>query len=602
MRSDVLAKFPNAKRDGAGWAARCPAHDDRRASLSLGEGDDGRALLHCHAGCSLDAILSAANLEKRDLFPEQTTTKASIVATYPYLDEGGAHGYDVVRFAPKDFRQRRADGTWTMKGVRRTLYHLDKLQGKTTVYVVEGEKDADRLWALKLPATTNAGGAGKWKPEYTAQLTAAGIEQIVILPDHDDPGRAHAAQVAISCQVAGLHVKVVTLPDLPVKGDVSDWLDAGHTKDELTALVKGSPVSVSGSPLGVGVLTRNETAESLPWRTAAEIALLAPERPEWIVYGLVGPGIVTEIDGKLKASGKTTFLATMVAAVVTNRPFLNHPTTASPVLWMTEERPQTFLETLRRAHLEARTDVQVLHWHDVKHLPWPAIMAAATDYALSIGARVLIVDTIGQWAGLRGEDENNNGSQLTAAAPLQDAAAKGLAVVVARHERKGGGDVGESGRGGSAFSGAVDIVVSIRRGEGKTKPTVRVLQTLSRFSETPESVVIDMTETGYVVLGDCASVATLEAERALLDRLPDTEDHAADLETLRTMDPVIGKSATKIAIANLMKAGDANRVGSGKRNDAYRYFRAVKTLVSTQTYRVNHQPETEGADDAAVRF
>src|SRR6185436_12737761 len=93
------------------------------------------------------------------------------------------------------------------------------------------------------------------------------------------------------------------------------------------------------------------------------------------------------------------------------------------------------------------------------------------------------VDTVSQFAGLRGDAENNSGDALAAIEPLQEAAAQGLAVIAVRHERKGGGEVGESGRGSSAFSGAVDIVVAIRRGEGQTKPTVRVLHTLSRFTE-----------------------------------------------------------------------------------------------------------------------
>ena len=165
-----------------------------------------------------------------------------------------------------------------------------------------------------------------------------------------------------------------------------------------------------------------------------------------------------------KASGKTTFATDLARAVVHGAPFLDRTTKRSAVVWLTEERPQTFLETLRRSHLTEQTDVHVLHWHAVKHRAWPDVMALANDFALSIGAAVVIVDTISTWAGMRGDSENDNGDQLAAAEPLQDAAAKGLAVVVTRHERKGGGEVGESGLGGSAFSGAVDIIVSIRRG------------------------------------------------------------------------------------------------------------------------------------------
>ena len=156
----------------------------------------------------------------------------------------------------------------------------------------------------------------------------------------------------------------------------------------------------------------------------------------------------------------------------------------------------------------------------MRHLSWPAVVAAAADHAVRVGAGVLIVDTVSQFAGLRGDAENNSGDALAAVEPLQAAAARGHAIVASRHERKGGGEVGESGRGSSAFSGAVDIVVAIRRGEGQTKPTVRVLHTLSRFSETPDTLVIDLTDGGYVALGTEGTVAVLEAERAILDRLP----------------------------------------------------------------------------------
>jgi putative DNA primase/helicase len=78
--------------------------------------------------------------------------------------------------------------------------------------------------------------------DYTKQLIAATVEHVVILPDNDNAGRNHAAQVAASCHAAGLKVKIVTLPDLPLKGDISDWLDAGRTKAELVALVKAAPL------------------------------------------------------------------------------------------------------------------------------------------------------------------------------------------------------------------------------------------------------------------------------------------------------------------------------------------------------------------------
>lgn len=274
MRS--LERFSDVKKSGEGWTARCPAHDDRRNSLSIGTGADGKVLLHCHAGCDLDNILAAAHLEHADLFPEKTTKAESrIVATYDYRDAGGLLLYQQVRLEPKDFRSRRPDGKrwiWSLGNVPRVLYRLPDVQGKTTLYVTEGEKDADRLWSIGLPATTNAGGAGKWRPEYVQQLKAASVEQIAVLPDNDEPGQKHAEDIARACHAAGLAVKVVTLPDLPEKGDISDWLDAGHTKDELGAIVQATPkygATASGEPVPAGrviTLTPASTIKPRPVR------------------------------------------------------------------------------------------------------------------------------------------------------------------------------------------------------------------------------------------------------------------------------------------------------------------------------------------------
>ena len=254
MTAAEIADRLHATKTAGGWAARCPAHDDRNASLSLTEGRDGRTLLRCHAGCEFSAIVAAMGLKPSDLFPPRASARGDaqrrIVARYPYTDADGRLLFEVVRFDPKDFRQRRPDPEhhgawlWNMKAVDRVLFRLpDVLKAVAAgeqVYVTEGEKDALALVRLGLCATCNAGGAGKWQDSYTAALKGA---RIVILPDRDDPGRKHGELVARALRGNVASLRVIELPDRngrKVK-DAADWIGAGGTREELVDLVEAAP-------------------------------------------------------------------------------------------------------------------------------------------------------------------------------------------------------------------------------------------------------------------------------------------------------------------------------------------------------------------------
>jgi putative DNA primase/helicase len=132
-----------------------------------------------------------------------------------------------------------------MTGVARLPYRLPKLLKADTIFVVEGEKDADKLAEKGLTATTNPGGAGKWRREYGPYFQG---KAVAILPDNDKPGKDHAFDVARKlCSLAG-SVKVVELPGLPEKGDVSDWIKAGGSVEQLQALVEAAQEFDPGQP------------------------------------------------------------------------------------------------------------------------------------------------------------------------------------------------------------------------------------------------------------------------------------------------------------------------------------------------------------------
>lgn len=242
---NIITKL-QAKRHGKQWLAKCPAHDDRQASLSIGHADDGKILLKCFAGCAADNVVEKLGLTMADLFVKaekpaqpQQPQRREIVATYDYRDEQGQLLFQAVRFNPKTFSQRQPDGQggwmYNLRGVRRVLYRLPDLlkelkgrNGQASVFICEGEKDVDLLWSKGLLATTNPMGAGKWRDEFADVLQ--GIE-VVILPDNDDAGRNHAATIAQSLHGKASVVKILTLPDLPAKGDVSDWFTTSTGND-----------------------------------------------------------------------------------------------------------------------------------------------------------------------------------------------------------------------------------------------------------------------------------------------------------------------------------------------------------------------------------
>ena len=201
--------------------------------------------------------------------------RGKIVETYDYTTLAGDILFQVVRFDPKDFRQRRPDGhggyLWSVKGLNRVVYRLPDIQERPAVFITEGEKDCDRLASIGLHATTCVGGAGKWRAEYATQLVDAGVKRVAILPDNDDAGRRHADQVASSCHAAGLEARIVTLPDVPAKGDVSDYLEP-HSKNELLTLIRGVPVHEPAASAGAGHGT--ETTAPDPSTLSCE-ALLA---------------------------------------------------------------------------------------------------------------------------------------------------------------------------------------------------------------------------------------------------------------------------------------------------------------------------------------
>lgn len=303
----VLDRLDGVKQTGDGqYAARCPGHDDRVQSLSVGQGDDGRALLHCHAGCDTDDLLAEIGLTKRDLFPKGTgpngqerkrrtarravyqTFEAAVAAaerqtqgkhagTWTYHRADGDEHFRVARFDLSDGKKtyrpfhRDAEG-WVQAdppGLL-SLYGLPRLPSADRLYLHEGEKCVEAAAKIGLASTTSAHGCNA--PEKSDWTPMAG-HQVVMLPDHDANGRTYTQTVAgiLSRLDPPASVKIVTLPDLPDHGDIVDFIadrrsdakDDAAIRAEIEALAEQAPGWEPGPPPAPRVLSRNEARRKL---------------------------------------------------------------------------------------------------------------------------------------------------------------------------------------------------------------------------------------------------------------------------------------------------------------------------------------------------
>jgi hypothetical protein len=244
---EILVRLKGVRKSGGGWAAYCPAHDDRKASLSISEDDAStKILVHCHAGCQPEEVCRALGIEIGDLFLKEDRTVArpgkvarKLVDQYDYVDEGGKLLSQVLRFDPKAFSQRRPDGqgNWisNLDGTRRVLYQLPEVIEAEQVLVVEGEKDVETARRFGIVATCSPGGAGKWRAEYAEALSG---KKIIIIPDADEPGRRHAQQILASLSGKASCLKLL---ELPGSKDLSEWVERGGSRDQLLGLIAQEP-------------------------------------------------------------------------------------------------------------------------------------------------------------------------------------------------------------------------------------------------------------------------------------------------------------------------------------------------------------------------
>ena len=420
--------------------------------------------------------------------PQRAANRSTIIATYDYHDENDNVIFQVVRFEPKDFRQRRPDGKggwiWDLKGVRRVLYHLSQLiaatQKRTPVFLVEGEKDADSLAGFGFIATTNPGGANKWRDEYTDALRGASV---IVIPDHDDAGREHVDKIIASLSGVAQRIRVLDLkaawPGCPDKGDISNWIEAGGTRDQLNTLVRALPDWLPVAP------PNSDGGKSEPWRdgmiSARELCTMHFAPLKFAVPKIIPEGL-TILAGRPKI-GKS-WLVLLLGVVLANGvaalglDYGNAKPLKGSVLYLGLEDGRRRLQRRMTKLIGALSE----NWPEQLYLKtdWRRFdqggledIRAWHDSARAKGETpvLVIVDTLAKVRAVGNSKTSPYQNDHDALAGLQKLAEElGLSIVVNHHDRKmDADDVFDTVSGTLGLTGAVDtILVLARKAQGTT--------------------------------------------------------------------------------------------------------------------------------------
>ena len=342
--NDFLAKLSNVTGSNGQFSARCPAHDDKRNSLSVSQGEDGRILVHCHAHCSVENIVSSLGLTFRDLFSELDPSYCAYGAGNSEVNEF-LYGRNL-----KKVKSVSADGSKTYywqywngakweNGRNSIIPPLYKGNaGELTdniIYIVEGEKDVLTLEGIGIAAISLPDGAkSKWHESYADELRG---KSIYIIPDNDEPGRRYAANIALHLKGVAANVKVLDLraewEDIPEHYDVTDVIKSRGQEffgEMLKVLCEASPV-YDYSDITEAAKEPKETDSSIS-SLFRPLTDFEEEEARWLVKGWIPFSQITIIasDGGV---GKTTVWSNIVASLSAGRPTIldNEETQREPM-------------------------------------------------------------------------------------------------------------------------------------------------------------------------------------------------------------------------------------------------------------------------------
>lgn len=424
MTLDELLERLDGVRNGK---ALCPAHDDHQASLSVGESDEGKILLHCHAGCSPRDVCEALGLPMTALFPEQEER------VYTYRDREGRSLYDKIRKPGKEFVFRRyiGDATeWGLGDTQRVLYRLPEVLSADPVrwvFITEGEKDADAIWEAGGVATTY-GGVNDWQKEFADYLIG---RNVTVIQDKDDAGRKAATQILLDLNKK---VKNLRLVEARQGKDASDHLTAGYDLEQWVEPTHFRPIDFTNPAPVVKWLLPN-------WVAKGDLVLLS---------ALAGLG----------KSYWTMGLATVMANNLGL--FLRLPVEGGKVLYFDEENPEDVVH--RRLNQLGHKNYSNLRYIWANGLRMDTHPERLIQEALLFQPKLIVIDSL---ARIHSKDENSFSEMSTILNDTLKPLARdtGAGVIVIHHHDKSG----RGARGSGDIEAACDTVIDLfgRPGSGE---------------------------------------------------------------------------------------------------------------------------------------
>lgn len=581
------------------YKSRCPAHDDKNPSLSIGF-ENGKLLLHCHSGCTYESILHAVGMNghaKHHVDPDRpiklTGTledavkeiRGEVAGVWKYQNSGGMDIFAAVRVNTQNGKQflqyRRTENGWINRGLEglKPLYQLPKLleSPNNTVFIFEGEKCADLGTRLGYISTTSAGGASSANKTDWSPLRG---RNVVIFPDNDKAGRKYLRDVCECLSVLRPlpDVRVCELPDLGEGQDVVDYAalakKAGWSDEELA----GNLIEHANESDYVHL---RAPLDFIPRPFDASEIRPGPAK-RWIWEHYAARGAITLLVGFWKA-GKTTLLGHLAKAMESGGS-VGRPVSAGKVMVITEESHQSWFDRIQELGIGNWLKVLFADWGRKPTLAeWTKFLDGVHEICRKDKIDLLIIDPASRIMPIR--DEKDPVEVGEALLSLNIFKSTNTSVMIVHHTTKAVDiNIDTAARGSGEFQAYPEIIVTFRRFDPRKRTDRRRILTISsRFKSPQDDFVIELNEdgSGYVPRGTTREVKSGDTQGMIYEVVTSDPPGMSVTAITEKIAESFGESEAKKksvehAVDVMFRDGWLRRSGTGKKGDPYTFWHPGK--------------------------